>query len=232
MQKPYIKKIATISKFLVWNVDGKYIRTKIDEEFTNFGHHYRFAFIPKNEFWIDHESAPGEARFYIDHMLVEHRLIANGKSYAKALEIADRIEHRERSKSRLMKNWRGRKTEELIKNKIHKKLLKKYSAGGIKTYIVSGEAVRDFFFIDFTEGGHNKVYPFVPEKEIWIDDDVNATERRFVLLHEAHERHLMDKYGWNYDRAHQDSSKIEYFCRHHPSLLDKTLKKELGKNKI
>src|SRR3989344_4485112 len=53
MKKPYIKKYCKISKFSVFIVDGAYIREFIDEEFTNFGQHFRFKFIPKNEFWID-----------------------------------------------------------------------------------------------------------------------------------------------------------------------------------
>ena len=82
MKKPYIKKYKQVSKFTVWIVDGKYIRTNIDEEFTNFGHHLIFSFIPKNEFWIDHEFGESEeAQYYIDHMLIENRLMAQGKSF-------------------------------------------------------------------------------------------------------------------------------------------------------
>ena len=40
----------------VWVVDGEYIRTYVDEEFTNFGQHYRFPYIPENEFWLDREN--------------------------------------------------------------------------------------------------------------------------------------------------------------------------------
>jgi hypothetical protein len=28
----------------------------MDEEFTNFGQHYRYPYIPKNELWIDQEA--------------------------------------------------------------------------------------------------------------------------------------------------------------------------------
>ena len=48
MKKPYIKKYKSINGFDVWIVDGKYIRDKINEEFTNFGLNSRFRFIPKN----------------------------------------------------------------------------------------------------------------------------------------------------------------------------------------
>lgn len=98
IQKPYIKKMDTISKFTVWSVDDKYIRENIDEEFANFGQHYRFQFIPLNEFWIDHERTPGEEYFFIHHLLIENRLMAKGMDYDKAIEKADLAEKRERRK--------------------------------------------------------------------------------------------------------------------------------------
>jgi len=63
----------------VWIVDGGYVRGHIDEEFTNFGQHYRYAYIPKNEFWIDEEAEHDEQAFFIDHLLVEHQLMGKGR---------------------------------------------------------------------------------------------------------------------------------------------------------
>jgi hypothetical protein len=93
MKKPYVRVIATVSKFRVWLVDGRFIRTRIDEEFTNFGQHFRFRFIPRNEFWIDHLHAPGEEHFYIDHLLVENRLMAEGMDYYRAHRSSSHIEY-------------------------------------------------------------------------------------------------------------------------------------------
>ncbi len=214
MQKPYIKQIDTISKFTVWLVDGKYIRENIDEEFTNFGQHYRFKFIPLNEFWIDHERVPGEEYFFIHHLLVENRLMAAGMSYRQAIDKADLAEKRERRKVDIgQKGLRVKPTPEKLAM-IHGRLLKTYCKY-LSIWIVDGRAVRDLYDIDFTEGGHDKVYPFVPPGEIWLDDDLTPGERKFVLLHELHERHLMSG-GMSYPQAHYDSSHIEYYCRQHP----------------
>jgi len=49
----YIKKVEQRSKITVWVVDGTYVRTHLDEEFTNYGQHYGFKCIPKDEFWLD-----------------------------------------------------------------------------------------------------------------------------------------------------------------------------------
>lgn len=227
MKKPYVSKIKIVDGFSVFYVDGNYIRKNINEEFTNFGQHFRFKFIPKGEFWIDYENAKGEVDFYISHLIVEYSLMMRGISYGKAISKADFVELKERKKSKyFLKN-----KKKLLKNptqKIHKKILKKYSNDKIKVWIVDGELVRDFYFIDFTEGGHDKVYDFVPEGEVWIDDDLAPKERKFVLLHEIHERTLMDG-GMDYHHAHHSSSTIEHFCRKNPDRLDGYLEKEFKK---
>lgn len=233
MKKPYIKKYSAVSKFAVWIVNGQYIRENIDEEFTNFGQHYRFNFIPENEFWIDKEHGEEEeASYFIQTMLIMNRLMSKGVTREEAIKKADKSERRERRKSEFFKNMIGKtkkRDEEL--NKIHKQLIKEYSQGKIKVWIVRGSLVRDLFFLDFTEGGHDKVYNFVSANEVWLDDDVSQKERKFVFLHEIHERNLMAK-GWDYEKAHFDSSKIEYHCRHYPEELNGAIKKELNKANI
>jgi hypothetical protein len=227
VKKPYIKKLDEIGPITVWIVDGQQIRKSIDEEFTNFGQHFRFPFIPKNEFWIDREFGPGEQQFFIDHLLVEHRLMASGIGYDRALTRADAVERKERRKTELIKEIHSLKKPGVIEH-VHKRLLKRYSRL-VKVWVVRGELVRGLFFIDFTEGGHDKVYHFVPDKEVWLDDDLGPRERRYVLLHELHERFLMSG-GWTYVRSHREASKIEYFCRSHPDKLEESLRREIGRN--
>ncbi len=229
MKKPYVKKYTKIVGFTVWIVDGKYIRDNIDEEFTNYGQHYRFKFIPKKEFWIDKEHGYGrEEKYFVDHLLAEYKFMSNGMNYDSAIEKADLIEKRERSKDILFRQIKEKKeTKKKIINQVHKKLLKRYSKK-IRVWVINGMLVRNIFFIDFTEGGHDKVYDFIPQNEIWLDDDTGLKERKFILLHEIHERNLMAK-GKDYETAHKSSSEIEYFCRHHPNKIDRKLKEEFKK---
>jgi hypothetical protein len=228
MRKPYLKKFCTIDKFDVWLVDGVYLREKIDKEFTNFGQHYAFPYIPENEFWIDKENCPGEEKYFIEHMLVENKLMSQGKSYNYARLEGRLAEKKERFRSKLMK-----KIIKLVKNKkmtlgkIHKKLLQETKP--IKIWLLNSENIRGVFFTDFTEGGHGLVYPFIPKNEVWIDDDVSPKERGFVLLHELYERNVMAKNNGDYIPAHTLASKIEYYCRHHKKLLDGKIKEELRK---
>ncbi len=220
LKPPYIEKIDEIGRLQVWRVDGAAIRGRIDEEFTNFGQHYRFPFIPENELWIDYEKHPGETRFFIDHLLVEHRLMKAGKDYAEAIVAADRVERAERRRSGVARRLtvKGRLPDG---KDVHERLWKKLE-NGVSVWIVNGELVRSAFDIDFTAGGHDYVYEFVPENEVWIDDDIVEIERGYVLLHELHERNRMAA-GWPYSKAHSESSRVEFRCRHHPDELHDAL---------
>jgi hypothetical protein len=75
LKLPYLKKSGQRGRITIWMVDGSYVRTHIDEEFTNYGQHYNFKYIPKDEFLIDQENSPDEQKFFIEHLLVEHRLM-------------------------------------------------------------------------------------------------------------------------------------------------------------
>ena len=221
---PYVEQVEERGDLKIWVVDGTYIRGNIDEEFTNYGQHYRFPYIPENELWLDREATSDERRFFIDHLLVEHRLMKKGMSYDKALVAADRAERKERRLSGDIARVIKRSDKLPDAAKVHQRLWKKLE-NGISVWIVSGRLVRSVFDIDFTEGGHDYVYEFVPENEVWIDDDVEEPERAFVLVHELHERNRMAA-GLTYNQAHAESSRLEYRCRHHPDELHEALEKE------
>lgn len=220
LKPPYLKKAGQRGRITIWIVDGTYVRTNIDEEFTNYGQHFNFTYIPENEFWIDREGKPDEMKFFVDHLLLEHRLMERGVPYDSALLAADKEELTERKKAGdVAKLTEGGNLPD--PKKVHIRLWKHLSSG-VSVWIVDGRLVRSVFDVDFTEGGHDYVYEFVPDGEVWIDNDLEAAERPYVLLHELHERNLMAK-GWDYDRAHEDSSKIEYHCRHNPNELHMAL---------
>jgi hypothetical protein len=228
MKKPYIKKFSNLDKFIVWLVDGQYIREYIDEEFTNFGQHYAFSYIPENEFWIDKENCPGEEHYFIEHMLLENRLMAQGKSYDYARLKGRMAEKKERFRSELMKRIiKLVKNKKMSVGKIHKKLLQETNS--VQIWLVKGEIIRGLFFTDFTEGGHGEVYPYIPKNEIWIDDDLSPTERGFVLLHELHERNLMAHKKLDYISAHSSASDVEHYYRHHKTELEGKIREELRK---
>ncbi len=232
MKKPYLYKLKEVAGFSVYIVDGIYVRKNMNEDFTNYAQHYQFKFIPKDEFWIDQGASRVEDKFYITTMLVINRLMARGMSHKKAIAVANKVEKKERSAYLLVKNKIkvSRKKDKYLKL-VYKRHSRKYSNDKCNVWIVHGEIVRGIFFLDFTEGGHDDVYSFVPKNEIWIDDDLSRREIKFVLLHEVYERNLMRK-GMNYPEAHRHALQIEYHCRRHPRMTKAALKKEFDKYEV
>lgn len=224
LKPPYLRKIEKRGDITVWIVDGSYVRGHMDEEFTNFGQHGRYPYIPDNEFWIDDEAEHDEHMFFIEHLLVEHRLMKQGLSYGDALVEADKAERKERRRAGDVAKATRNGKQLPDGNSAHAHLWKTLE-NGISVWVVNGRFVRSVFDIDFTAGGHDHVYEFVPTGEVWIDDAITEKERGFVLLHELHERNRMTT-GIPYSKAHAESSHIEFQCRHHPDELHDALAAE------
>ena len=203
---PRLKVISKIDGFTIYEVDGNAIRSEEKgKNFTNFAHHYLFDFIPIDELWIDREASSDEKAFYITHMLIEYRLMAKGMPYEKALEIADRSERAERAKALGRVEGKNAPIERIKPKQCG-------TIRGKKVCLVSGKAVRDILYVEFSEGGHSLVYGFVPENTIWIDNDVLPEERPLILLHELYEMIQMEK-GLSYNEAHEKALDIEWRAR-------------------
>ena len=220
-QKFRLIKLLERPPFTVWQVDGPAVRRELNGQFTNFGQHFRFPFIPTYEFWLDIEAAPAETNFFIDHLLAEWRYMKRGEPYAAALERADRLERAERRKSKFGQRLNRLSPAARLKT-IHEHRLSVFSSANLQVWIVNGEAIRDTYHLDFTEGGHDYVYDFVPAGEVWLDDDLSPRERHLILLHELHERALMAA-GADYPSAHASASRLESACRHRPWRLPSAL---------
>lgn len=215
----YIKKIGQRGKIEIWIVDGEKVRTALDEEFTNFGEHYCYPVIPEYEFWLDREAKPNERRFFVDHLLAEWRAMKAGVPFLRALKIGDAKERLERKRTGDLKKILDRSGVPSAK-KIHLKLLGK--TANLAVWLIDGRLVRSDFDINFTEGGHDLVYNYVPKNEIWLDNDIVPGERPYVLLHELFERLQMGK-GLSYNQAHRRASRLEWQARHNEKELKKNL---------
>jgi hypothetical protein len=236
MEKYHIEKVDTRQEIDIWVVDGALIRKELDAEFTNFGHHFSFSYIPSNEFWLDVETNLDEREFFIIHLFAEWKMQKKGASHREARFLANQKEAAARRKGGDLLNVLGKKSYPLM-SRIHKKLLQKI--GDLSVWQVSGRLVRSVFDLDFTAGGHDYVYSYVPDNEIWIDDDVSDAELLYVVLHELSERRFMSKgmnYDWDnfipygsefmrvHDDAHYRSSAIEQKARNDAAYLKKKLK--------
>jgi hypothetical protein len=220
---PYVGVLERRGPLTIWQVNGSYVRKNIDEEFSNFGHHWSIDEIPRNEIWIDQEADPDEQPFFVRHALVERKLLRDGTDYDDARHAANKEERRMRVKAGdLRKVIRGKSLPD--SSLVHRELWKTL-ASGLRVWFVKGRLVRSVYDIEFTEGGHEHVYEYVPRGEVWIDDDIHEDERGFVLFHELHERTLMAN-GMDYDAAHDESSRLEKRLRKHPDELHEALEGE------
>ncbi len=220
---PYVELLQKKRDLEVWIVDGTYVRKNIAEEFSNFGHHVTYKEIPQNELWIDVAHSPQEYKFYIHHMMVERGLTARGADYEKARKAANREERKLRLRTHDVRQvMQGDRPPN--PDAVHERLWKKLS-NGLEVWYVKGRLVRSVYDVEFTQGGHEHVYEFVPKDEIWVDNDVHEDERGFVIFHELHERNLMEK-GADYEKAHEESSRRERYYRTHPAELHEALAEE------
>lgn len=234
--KAYLKKVGNYRGFKVWIVNGYFIRKHLNREFTNYGQHYRFEFIPEDEFWIDSGHSKKEINYFVKYLLIENQLMSRGLSYNRAVNHANKLERSERHKSKSVQKLKAELNKEKVISRVHKRFLKKYSSG-IEVWLVHGDLVRSLFYIDFTQGGHDLVYNFIPKKEVWIDDVLYHKEFPYVIFHELYERHLMSKYKKKFRNlkklylwAHEKASEQEYFLRHNPARLKRRLKLEIRRN--
>jgi hypothetical protein len=220
MKKPYVKLYREVDGLKIYIVDGKYIRDKWNDQFTDFAIHQRFGFIPSNEAWIDREVGGGkEYKYFVDNILKERECVKEGDTIWQAGEKGDIVEKK------------ARRFE--IKKPIKKK--KVYEYANISVFVVDGDAVRSRYDVDFTQGGHDLVYDWIKPKkgkgEIYLDDYYSGPDLEDIALHEMHERNRM-ALGQDYGHgnrvtgAHASASFEEKLARRNPALLKSLIEKE------
>lgn len=107
------------------------------------------------------------------------------------------------------------------------KLLK--TLGSIKVYIIDGKWARREKDIDFTDGGTNAKYDWIPKGEVWIDNGQEKDEIDYVIMHEMTEYRLMNR-GFDYDHGHEEANRAEMPYRLKDKGVPAEVLLELGKN--
>ncbi len=87
-------------------------------------------------------------------------------------------------------------------------VVRKEILGELTVVSVDGAIVRKYIDPQFVEGGHHRVYDYIPEGHIWLDNKHDPVELPFILNHEINEHELMQK-GYSYDDAHDHVIAIE-----------------------
>ena len=81
--------------------------------------------------------------------------------------------------------------------------------GTVSYMFVDGAYVRDHVFVDYVEGGHFYRYGWIPEEQIWLEDEMSLIDRMCTGVHETHERYRMKHLGQDYEKAHASACVIE-----------------------
>jgi hypothetical protein len=100
---------------------------------------------------------------------------------------------------------------------------------GYNVWIVDGYKVRHKIYNSFLYGGNEQRYPFNPKGEIWIDHALSCEEFEMTLIHELNERHLMARFGWTYQKAHDSSLRLEVSTRRKYDALCRAHEASLGR---
>lgn len=197
----YIRPLSYPTTLDVWMVDGRYIRDNIDIDFTCGAQALEQKYIPYQEIWVDAPSPGGDEQpFWVKRLLRERRLMSGGVPYEEARQEAKDLE------ADLRQAARG----DAPPRSYHVKVLGK--RGDFKVWLVDGYQVRNWLFIDFTQGGHPFVYDWLPKGEIWIDDALVEAEYLPTLQHEFVEAQHMRK-GMKYNEAHALACQEELLIR-------------------
>lgn len=212
---PPQQKLGRPAPLKVVRVDAFKLRNRSTDwqEFGNFGTHLQWSKIPKDEVWVADTVPDKELPFLLASAEAQLRAHGGGASQDDAYEYGLAVERAERERHPEVGGDRPYH-DEVIPD-VYAGLWKTVQgkAGPVQVWIVNGLMVRNTTKTDFVEGGHAYVYPFMPEDEIWIEDQVSEEERSFVLLHEFTERHLMRNRKVDYDKAHEYASKVEFAAR-------------------
>ncbi len=203
--------------YTVYSVNAYAVRdmAKPDEEFGNFATRDDFPdAIPEGEIWISAKIAAREGIFFIANALTQMHLMAVGRSEDKAYDEGIEVERILREKLNGVE-FRDGKPHKHVPEAIY---LKHYHTlpdpqGPVQVWLVDGNLVRSYYKIDYTEGGHGYVYPWVPKNEIWVEDGVDHRELPYITAHEYLERRLMRDAGMEYDPAHEVCSTVEFDLR-------------------
>lgn len=83
---------------------------------------------------------------------------------------------------------------------------------GLDVYLVDGERIRNEIYTDFTMGGTEARYAFIPRGEVWIESTLSPFDRKATLLHEIVERRRMFD-GLSYGDAHDEATEVERMFR-------------------
>ena len=169
-------------------IDGFKIRNTVDIDFSVIGDDSVYPFIKSGEVWFD-KSFANEKDFFLE-LFKKRKILTKKYGYEKAKQML-------RSKLKTSEDLRLELIDEIEEIKIH---------------LIDGTLLRQNLDPSFCFGGHWKVYDYIPQGEVWIDNVPKKEEQKYIIIHELYELDLMTQ-GKKYNNAHDFANAAEKEAR-------------------
>ncbi len=211
------RRITSLAGWSVFAVNAFAVRDAAlaEEEFGNFATNDDFPrLIPKGQIWLSDKNWESEGLFFIANAITQRKMLERGAAEDTAYDAGLAAERELRERVNGVK-FRHGKPHRRVPDDVY---VSRYATipderFDISVWVVDGNLVRSYYKTDYTEGGHGYVYPWVPQREIWVERALNPEELPFIVAHEYTEHRLMRDEGIEYDRAHEICSRVEFGLR-------------------
>jgi hypothetical protein len=195
----------TAGQYEVYLVDATKVRetSKNHDDFSHVGTHVTYPWVPDREVWIADTIPERERKFLIKNGVAQYEAKRKGIKdwYGHAVEL----ERQERAKVDGYEFVGKHKQDEVeVRSKVYCKI------ADVTVWLVDGRKVRDVYRTNFVCGGNAGPYPWIPEKEIWIEKDMPEKEIIITSLHEYVEYVLMRDRKMSYAEAHPISLCVDW----------------------
>jgi hypothetical protein len=165
--------------------------------------------IPADEIWIEDSTRATERQAMLVASLWELEALRRGLSAEEAYAGAVRKERQHRDSLRLAQRYPQATNSPAPK---HIYVAQYGRLPNITAWLVRGDRVRNEYRVEWIEGGHGYVYPWIPNNEIWLEFGLHESELPLILLHEYAELALMRR-QFGYEQAHARANKVEFHYR-------------------
>lgn len=92
--RPYVTLLDVKRPIEVWLIDGNLARSVYKTDYTQGGHGYVYAWVPKGEIWVEHDLEPAELPYIVAHEYLELRLMRDETlEYGPAHAICSAVEY-------------------------------------------------------------------------------------------------------------------------------------------
>jgi len=108
------------------------------------------------------------------------------------------------------------------RNRLYKRI------GNVQVWLVDGNGIRRNVSSRFKDSGVHKIFSFIPEKEIWVDERLDSRSREIVILKSLREYNLLND-GQKRKDVEYSVNKVISKCQRFPLLIPYRYNQEVSR---